>query len=158
MIYAAILNAPFAHLGVQFDAVGIQRIDFLPTSATLITHEHPHIQQLARALNAYWQDAHYQPFNDVPVSYLGTPHQTLVWQKMRDIPVGQTRYYGEVAQQIGSSPRAVGQACGVNPLPILIPCHRIIGKSNMGGFMHSTGDAALGYKQWLLAHERVIEV
>ena len=72
------------------------------------------------------------------------------------IPRGQTRQYGELAAQIGSSARAVGQACGNNPIPVVIPCHRVVGKSGMGGFMHHSGGYALDIKRWLLAHEGVI--
>ncbi|MEQ1667434.1 MAG: methylated-DNA--[protein]-cysteine S-methyltransferase [Sulfuriferula sp.] len=154
MHYQAIIPAPFAHLGVVFNADGIQRIDFLPLTTQLLANQHSHVQALQQALVSYWQDAHYQPLQDVPVSYQATIHQARVWQALLAIPSGQTRYYGEVAAQIASYPRAVGQACGANPLPILIPCHRVVGKTNPGGFMHSRDDTVLAYKQWLLAHER----
>jgi methylated-DNA-[protein]-cysteine S-methyltransferase len=154
MQYQAVIAAPFAHLGVVFDHAGVQRIDFLPVSTPLLTNMHPHIHALTQALDRYWQDAAYQPLADVPVSYQATPHQTKVWQILAAIPVGSTRYYGEIAAQIASSPRAVGQACGANPLPILIPCHRVVGKTSAGGFMHSRDESVLAYKQWLLNHER----
>lgn len=154
MRYQAIIPAPFAHLGVIFNEVGIQRIDFLPLSTPLLSNLHPHVQALAQALANYWQDAHYQPLQDVPVSYQASAHQARVWRALLAIPPGQTRYYGEVAAHIASCPRAVGQACGANPLPILIPCHRVVGKTNTGGFMHSRDDTVLAYKQWLLTHER----
>ena len=69
------------------------------------------------------------------------------------IPCGHVLTYGEIAAQLGSSPRAVGQACGNNPIPIVIPCHRVVAKSGMGGFMHHNGGFALDIKRWLLAHE-----
>ena len=154
MQYQAVITAPFARLGVMFDQSGIRRIDFLPVTTPLLANPHPHIHALIQALDKYWQNAAYQPLGDVPVSYQATLHQARVWQALSAIPAGCTRYYGEIAAQIASSPRAVGQACGANPLPILIPCHRVVGKTNAGGFMHSRDGAMLAYKQWLLNHER----
>ena len=70
------------------------------------------------------------------------------------IPYGQTRTYGDIAKEIGSAAQAVGNACGRNPLPIIIPCHRIVGGSGIGGFSGSRGDETVSIKQWLLQHER----
>ena len=77
-----------------------------------------------------------------------------VWRAMLQIPSGQTRTYGEVAQSIKSAPRAIGGACGANPVPIIIPCHRVVSKTGMGGFMGATEGDPLKIKAWLLAHER----
>lgn len=149
--YDAVLAAPFAHLGVMADAQGVRRIDFLPVDFPLQAGSTPHVQRLLQALARYWRDP-VQTFN-VPLSYQGSEHQLRVWQALLAIPVGQTRSYGDIARDIGSSPRAVGQACGANPLPILIPCHRVVAKAGPGGFMHRRDDAALAYKDWLLRHE-----
>lgn len=149
--YAAVLAAPFAHLGVIVSAQGVQRIDFLPVAFPLQAVANAYVQQLEAALAAYWHNPAL-PFG-LPLTYQGSLHQQKVWQAMLAIPVGQTRSYGDIAREIGSSPRAVGQACGANPLPILIPCHRVVGKASRGGFMHRQDSAALGYKDWLLQHE-----
>ena len=69
------------------------------------------------------------------------------------IPRGKTRTYGDVARELGGEARVVGQACGDNRLPIVIPCHRIVGSDGIGGFGHSTGGYLLEAKRWLLAHE-----
>ena len=89
-----------------------------------------------------------------PVSPMGTAHDIKVWQAMVAIPYGQTRTYGDIAKEIGSAAQAVGNACGRNPLPIIIPCHRIVGSSGIGGFSGSRGDETVSTKQWLLQHER----
>ena len=149
--YDAVLAAPFAHLGVMADAQGVQRIDFLPADFPLHPGSDMHVQRLVQGLARYWRDP-MQTF-DVPLSYQGSEHQLRVWQALLAIPVGRTRSYGDIAREIGSSPRAVGQACGANPLPILIPCHRVVAKTGPGGFMHRQDDAALAYKGWLLQHE-----
>jgi methylated-DNA-[protein]-cysteine S-methyltransferase len=151
--YDAVIAAPFAHLGVVLSADGVQQIAFLPPDYPLRELADRRVQALTEALARYWRDPA-QPFG-LPLSYRGSPHQLLVWQAMLTIPVGQTRSYGDIARQIGSSPRAVGQACGANPLPILIPCHRVVGKTGRGGFMHRRDSEALSYKDWLLQHESV---
>jgi methylated-DNA-[protein]-cysteine S-methyltransferase len=76
-----------------------------------------------------------------------------VWHALMKIPAGRPTTYGALAQRLGTAPRAVGQACGANPLPILIPCHRVVAAGGLGGFMHAASGAPLDVKTWLLAHE-----
>lgn len=107
--------------------------------------------QLARTeLTAYFAGALTQ--FTVPLAPSGTPFQLAVWAALRDIPYGATASYGELANRIGrpSASRAVGAANGANPLPIIIPCHRVIGSSGaLTGF-----GGGLDTKRWLLHHER----
>ena len=72
---------------------------------------------------------------------------------MRRIPIGQVVTYGELAKALDSSARAVAGACRANPIPILIPCHRVVAATGLGGYMGETGGEALAIKQWLLQHE-----
>jgi methylated-DNA-[protein]-cysteine S-methyltransferase len=90
----------------------------------------------------------------VPLEPGGTQHQQKVWRAMSNIPRGKTRSYGELAAELRSGAQAVGQACGANPIPIVIPCHRVVGKSGLGGFMRHASGASLDIKRWLLAHEQ----
>jgi methylated-DNA-[protein]-cysteine S-methyltransferase len=77
---------------------------------------------------------------DLPLAPVGTDFQQRVWEAMRRIPFGQTRTYGEIARQVGGEARAVGAACGANPIPIIIPCHRIVaGAGRLGGFSSRGG-------------------
>ena len=72
---------------------------------------------------------------DVPLKLDGTPFQQTVWSELRDIPYGETLSYGELARRVGSVARAVGMANGANPLPIVVPCHRVIGSDgSLTGF------------------------
>jgi len=88
---------------------------------------------------------------DLPVAPRGSAHDRAVWRAMCAIPWGQTRTYGDVARDIGSSPRAVGGACGANPLPIIVPCHRILAAGGkLGGYSGAGGGAT---KRRLLALE-----
>lgn len=151
MLYDAILTAPMCSLGVHFTGDALTRLDFLVADARPPTPLDTRTRQLARELDAYWENpAHAFDLLFVPQ---GTPFQLRVWHALLDIPAGNWVTYGALAKQLGTAPRAVGQACGSNPLPILIPCHRVVAASGLGGFMHSALGAPLGVKTWLLAHE-----
>lgn len=89
---------------------------------------------------------------DLPLAPVGTPFQLAVWEVLRTIPYGVTISYGEQARRLGDpkKARAVGGANGRNPLPIVVPCHRVIGASGkLVGF-----GGGLDAKAWLLDHER----
>lgn len=88
----------------------------------------------------------------------GSPHSQKVWKALCRIPVGETRTYGEIAREVGSSPRAVGQACRANPWPLFIPCHRVVPTSGApagaGGYAGQRQGPMADIKGWLLDHER----
>lgn len=88
---------------------------------------------------------------DLPLALVGTSFQRGVWQAMCAIPYGETRAYGDLADDLSSSARAVGTACGRNPIPVIIPCHRVIGKS--GALTGYTGAGGIDTKQFLLSLE-----
>ena len=108
----------------------------------------PLLAEAARQLAAYF-DGRLRDF-DLPLAPAGSPFETRVWAAMRAIPYGETRCYGDLASAIGSAPRAVGGACGRNPIPIVIPCHRVLAKAGLGGY---SGDGGLATKTRLLALE-----
>lgn len=84
----------------------------------------------------------------------GTDFQKRVWAELLKIPPGQTVTYSDLAKKLNSHPRAIGQACRANPLPIQIPCHRVIGKNNLGGYFGQTQGKLLDKKKKLLASEK----
>ncbi len=86
----------------------------------------------------------------------GSKFQRRVWTEMLRIPRGQTLSYGELAQRIGSAPRAVGQACKRNHLPLFIPCHRVVAASSLGGYSGARDGHQLDRKRWLLHHEAAV--
>ncbi len=91
---------------------------------------------------------------DLPYAPAGSEFQRRVWQAMCRIPLGETRSYGELAARLGSAPRAVGGACSANPIPILIPCHRVLAAGGRpGGY---SGKGGLETKRFLLAHEAAL--
>jgi len=150
--YDAILDAPPCRLGAIFTGDALTRLDFLTTAPPVSTRPDSRATQLGRELDAYWQNpTHVFDLLFVPQ---GTPFQLRVWHALMGIPAGHPATYGALARQLGTAARAVGQACGSNPLPILIPCHRVVAAHGLGGFMHSAAGAPLDVKTWLLAHER----
>lgn len=152
MDYQAKLSAPFGVLGIRCDKDALTGIDFLSAD------EKPQAASCAFAARVCGQLLQYfenpdAPFS-LPLKLTATPHQQRVWQAMLVIPRGRTRSYGELAAELHSSAQAVGQACGANPIPVIIPCHRVVGRGGLGGFMHSTADTPLNIKRWLLNHEQ----
>lgn len=89
---------------------------------------------------------------DLPLAPRGTPFQQRVWSEIAAIPVGATRSYGDIASTLGTAPRAVGGACSRNPIPLIVPCHRVLGRGWSGGY---TGGAGVDTKRALLAFEGV---
>ncbi|WP_093968553.1 methylated-DNA--[protein]-cysteine S-methyltransferase [Actibacterium lipolyticum] len=87
---------------------------------------------------------------DLPLRVAGSDFQRAVCDAMLAIPFGETLTYGDIAQQVGASAQAVGNACGANPIPVIIPCHRVLGASSLGGF---SGDGGVETKVALLRHE-----
>ena len=106
------------------------------------------LDEAARQLSAYF-DGRLSCF-DLPLMPGGSAFEARVWAAMQAIPYGETRCYGDLAAAVGSAPRAVGRACGRNPIPIVIPCHRVLAKGGMGGY---SGEGGLATKQRLLALE-----
>ena len=92
----------------------------------------------------------------IPMKVYGTPFQQRLWKHLQTIPTGKTQTYQEVAQQLETSPRAVGGACRANPVPIIVPCHRVLAKSGLGGYDGDWGSGKVNIKQWLLNHEQAL--
>ena len=104
---------------------------------------------ITNQLNAYADNPHHR--FQLPLKPLGSTYQQQVWNSLLVIPVGRTMTYGELATILQTSPRAIGQACKKNPLALFIPCHRVVGKNDQGGYMGRAN--ALKYKLALLRHE-----
>jgi len=111
----------------------------------------PLLEEARRQLNAYF-DGTLQDF-DLPLAPEGTSFQRAVWDQLRRIPFGVAQTYADIAKVVNNAPRAVGGACGRNPIPIIIPCHRVIAKGGrLGGF---SGFAGLEMKRRLLRLEGI---
>lgn len=148
MLIKASFKTPFGCLTVDFDEHYIYRAFFTNTSVSSPPNT-PQSRLIQSELNSYASNC-YHHFQ-LPLKPKGTLYQQRVWDALLMIPVGCTVTYGELAKTLQSSPRAIGQACKKNPLALFIPCHRVVGKTNQGGYMGQAN--ALGYKIDLLNHE-----
>lgn len=151
-MYRAVIPAPWGgRLGLCDDGDRLTSIDFLPAPTALQSPESALAEAACREFERYFADP-LAPFT-VPHGNVGTPYQRRVWAALAAIPVGSVLRYGELAAQLGSGARAVGQACGNNPLPVLVPCHRVLAARGPGGFDHQQDGERLDTKLWLLGHE-----
>ena len=152
--YQAKLATPFAVLGLRTDEDWLTDIEYLPPDTPTLAPQNPLAREVCNQLQAYLADPGFT--FDLSLHIGGTIHQRRVWQAIQDIPAGATRSYAAIAMELHSAPRAVGQACGANRLPIVIPCHRVIAKSGgLGGFMNASDGLPLAIKRWLLQHEGI---
>lgn len=110
--------------------------------------ETPLLQRARDQLDAYFDGA--LTAFDLELAPAGTAYRRRVWQALCDIPYGETRSYAAIAAAAGGSARSVGQAAGSNPIPIIIPCHRVVAATHLGGF---SGGEGLPTKRYLLALE-----
>ena len=150
-------SAPFALLGVTLTRGKVSGIDFLDdeksiAEASEIPEKSKSAQKVKEELDRYFNDGLY-PL-DLSVELVGSPFQIKVWQTLRKIKPGNTVSYGMLARQLKSSARAIGGACRTNPIPIIIPCHRVVSRQGLGGY---TGDdeQRIDYKRYLLLHEKL---
>lgn len=151
--YTAIIKAPFGHLGIVVDEGLLVKLAFLDNRTELLAPMAGTLAaRVADELDAYFANATF-PFS-IPFQLHGTPFQRRVWSAIETIPSGDTLTYQQVANRLGTAPRPVGNACGRNPIPLIVPCHRVIARNGLGGFNQSTGRLTVGIKQWLLAHEQ----
>lgn len=148
----AVIDAPFGQLKLTADHDSLSGIEFLLEPQAPIKPASPLLKETAAQLVAYFRNPNH-PF-DLPMRLEGTPFQRRVWQALCEIPLGTPLTYGQLAQKLSTAPRAIGGACGDNPLPIIVPCHRVISAAGIGGFMHTRYLGPLNIKSWLLAHER----
>lgn len=149
--YQAIVAAPGFSLGVRCSETEIIGVDFIEPQAELPA-QNTLAAEAVRQLRAYLADAR-RPFS-LPLRAAGTPFQRQVWAQISSIPAGETRCYGQLAKSLQNAPRAVGQACGANPYPLVVPCHRVISSNGgLGGFNRQRGGFLLDVKRWLLSHE-----
>ncbi len=145
-----VLASPVGRLGVRLDGAAVTRIDFLGENAGTLAPATPAARRAAAALRAYFARG---GTIDLPIRPSGTAFQQRVWRALRRIPAGRTLTYGELARRLATSPRAVGNACRANPVPLVVPCHRVVAAGGIGGFAGRTDGPEVARKRWLLRHE-----
>src|SRR5258706_5078775 len=141
MQWDAVIEFPKMKVAVVTRDALVAGIRYLPLTAELKAPENELAERAVRQLERYREDPDVK--FDLPLLIEGTEFQRRVWDAMCAIPRGRTLTYGELARKLGGGdfdvPRAVGQACGDNRLPIVIPCHRVVAAHGIGGFGQSTG-------------------
>lgn len=149
--FHSLYSAPFGTIQCNFRHNALQEVRFIPEIS-------PHSEM--RTLPPQWQEAFDAYFSGslkdfaLTPSECGTPFQRRVWAAIAAIPYGHTATYQDIARTVGSAARAVGNACGRNPLAIVIPCHRIVASNGgLGGFSQGRDPKLLLIKRWLLQHE-----
>lgn len=162
-VVEAVISSPVGKLGVQADDSGICGIDFLGKESPAPLDEEPRHQQL-RALRDQLREyfAGERTEFDLPLTFRrGSPFQRRVWDALVEVPYGYTWTYKELADRVGGSanPRSVGSANGQNPLPIVVPCHRVVGADGtLVGYGGGSLAGGLDIKRKLLELEARVRI
>lgn len=147
---------PFAVLAIVTDGAVVTGVRYLPRqTATKVPHDRA-AERACREIERYLDDPEH--VFQLPYRLEGTAFQRRVWREIEKLFPIKTITYGDLARRIGSAPRAVGGACGTNPVPLFVPCHRVLAAGGLlGGFMGGKDDFPLSVKRWLLRHEGLLD-
>jgi len=152
MTICCYVASPVGRLALEADGEALTGVRWASDGERSRDKPSPLIKEASRQLERYFAGT-LRAF-DLPLASGGTDFQKSVWKMMREIPYGETATYGGMAMALGSGPRAAGMACGRNPIPIIVPCHRVLGSGGKeGGF---SGGQGLPTKRKLLALEGVV--
>lgn len=154
-IFNAIIAAPFGAMGIRTEDGRVRELVYLPPHFHEKDAQDRVAEEACAQVQRYFDDADFA--FTLPLMERGSDFQRRVWDAIRAIPRGAVRTYGHLAKEIGSAPRAVGQACGANWFPLIIPCHRVTAAGGLGGFSNHDDENGfhLSVKRWLLKHEGV---
>lgn len=151
--HSAIIPTPFGKLALYAEEDNLLALCYVPPNSQLKAPTDALLLETQRQLELYFKQPSYH-FH-LPLKPQGSMFQQRVWHAISMIGVGQTQTYGALAQQLNTSPRAIGRACGTNPFPLIVPCHRVVAAHGLGGFAQtSTTGYLLAIKRWLLMHEQ----
>ena len=153
LVYQATVSTPIGKIGVRTSDDCLLAIDYLGNNDLIIKPKTIIAKETVEQVLCYFADPEFS--FEILLSLNVTPFQETVLQALREVPVGKTQSYAELAQQLGAKPRSIGNACRKNPIPIVIPCHRIVASTSMGGCNDSIKNPFLEIKRWLLQHEGV---
>jgi len=163
MSFCIVISTPIGNLALKGEANRLGRIEFLDDRVVPLPERNASpllprsVQSIFKKMERYFQSP-YDLSGVVPYFLEGSSFQRKVWDCLWRIPLGETRTYGQLAKTLKTSARAIGMACRSNPLPIVIPCHRVVAMHHMGGYCGETAGERLAIKKWLLDHEQRSEV
>ena len=149
-LHIAVVKTPFGKIRISAGEY-LTRIEFLTEDVPLCAPQSVLAHQTVYELNSYFKDPYFK--FTIPYQLAGTAFQKRVWHALSALPIGTTISYGELAQKLKTGARAIGQACRTNPLPLFIPCHRVLSQHGLGGFSGDRTGKKIAIKQWLLNHE-----
>jgi len=149
------IASPLGSLTLELSGARLRRLEIDSTGPVAAFPETPPglppvLEEAIAQLRSYFEGSRRR--FDLPLAVPGTEFQRRVWAEMCAIPPGRTATYGELAARLGSSARAVGRACGDNPIPIIQPCHRVTAARGLGGYGGASQQPMV--KAWLLRHEQ----
>lgn len=150
--FHAVYDAPCARLGIRMHGCRLTAIEILGLHREVEDLDAPAAARVLAQLDRYFNEPRF--CFSLPLEPRGTDFQRRVWEALRELHPGTVVSYGILAARLGTAARAVGNACRANPIPVVIPCHRVVGAAGPGGYM---GHASrhLVTKLWLLRHEGV---
>ncbi len=147
-----LIQTPIAtdiYLEMTYSDQGIRQLQF-QIGPDLHQSDKPAGQEWAEQIAHYLSCGDDSRLRELPIEMEGTDHQCRVWDALRQIPSGKVRNYGSLAQQLGSGAQAVAGACRSNRIVLLVPCHRVVARHSIGGFMGHSAGRELMIKKWLL--------
>jgi methylated-DNA-[protein]-cysteine S-methyltransferase len=150
--YQASIQTPFAHLGIRVKQDRLAAIDFIRADSEIKPDNEP-VAAICNQIRCYLNKPNQAYRFSIPYLLEGTPFQKKVWSELVKIPAGKVVSYGALAKKLGTSARAVGNACRKNPLPVVIPCHRVVSSNGIGGYAGAISGDLHDIKRWLLEHE-----
>lgn len=151
--FDAVFDSPIGWLGLGLDDGAVSTLQFLPEQENSLDPSARDARAACAAVMRFLDNPGNTPA--LKLKPRGSTYQLRIWRALQDIVPGSVLTYGELAERTGSGARAVGNACRRNPVPLLIPCHRVIARSGLGGFAGQREGRLLDIKRWLLRHEGV---
>lgn len=152
--FAIIFSSPMGPIGITLYNDQLSGLEFLVGGEKYFTESNKKssfVHQLLDELAHYFENAKHH--FTIRLHVEGTPFQKRVWKTLQSIPSGTTLTYGALAKKLQTSPRAIGQACRTNRIPIIIPCHRVIAAHHVGGYAGNMTGSFAKIKEQLLRHE-----
>ncbi len=151
--YQAVLSSPIGKIGIRSSERELLGIDYLTDDFALIKPKNSIAKETVEQLLCYFADPTYT--FDIPLSLNVSAFQKTVLESLKQIPIGATQSYATLAKNLKTSPRPIGSACRKNPVPIIIPCHRIVAEKDIGGYSGDKHGRMIEIKRWLLQHEAI---
>ena len=148
------LESPLGRLGVCTRDNRVTRLDYVDPAVPLKAAASAFARQVATQLEQFFANPEHR--FTLPLDMQGTAFQCRVWEALTQIAAGETLTYGELAARLHSGARAVGNACRHNPVSIIVPCHRVVSATGIGGYSGRTNGREIHRKQWLLGHEGIV--